>query len=198
VDGESGTRLVVPRGTPGLKPIELEMAEIYEAERRIGEVKTASPGNSQELIGTFSEACHLTSKYLGWVEYEILQAEKALGEAKAEVVIDKIPAAAGKLKEAGIKMSEDVREAFIARDPACSERLNILNGLRAVKKLLEGKYKTFERSYFASGRQSDRKGQSPVPNLNGYVGMTLDPQKNFMGSNETAIDQTVLDALKDG
>jgi hypothetical protein len=162
----------------------LEMALVYQAEQRLHEVKIASPASAPELSGFFNEACNMTTKYLAWVEYEILQAKKYFDLAKAAVVLEKAPEEYKKFKDSGIKFNEDFREAVIARDTDCQARLDIMNSLQAIKAILEGKMKAFERAHYAVRNVSDNRNRiAAAPNLNGTIGMTTDlPQSNFMGA----------------
>ena len=61
-EGQVGPQnsLMIPRGIPGLQAMSLDMTVIYEAERRLSEVKTVSPATAPELIGYFNESCNLS------------------------------------------------------------------------------------------------------------------------------------------
>ncbi len=145
---ELGTSLTVPRGVPNLDPLILDMTRIYTAEGRIGETKSVNSLTAPELKATFNEACSITTKYMAWIKYEILMAEKYLALAKAEVIIDKLPNKIQELKEKGIKDNSDIRDALVVRDPDYQARQNALYALEAVKALLDSKAKTFERAYW--------------------------------------------------
>lgn len=177
----TGAVMTMPRGTPSLAPMQLDMGPLYDAERRLREVKVVGPGTYKELEGTFNEACNTASKYLAWIEYEMLQAKKYLGLARATVMLDKAPEAYKKIANTGIKFNEDFREALCARDEEYSKCLDTLNGILAVKALLESKYETFKRSYYSCSEVADRKGSiAATPNLTGVIGQTQNPA-NFMG-----------------
>lgn len=172
--------LRVPRGTP-LKPhLELDMSLLDTAEKRLHEVRLANPALSKDLEGLFNEAANLATKYLAWIKYEILQAEKNYSLDRATVILEKLPEEALKLKEKGIKMNEDYREALIIRDEACARSLDVLNSLKAVQALLEASSETFIRAHYSS-RNKERE-MAPTPNFMGTVGQTYEiPQNNFMG-----------------
>lgn len=158
--------LEIPRGGPNSSPISLEMSPIYEAESRLEEIRMVSPETAPELIGFFNVACNTTTKYLAWVEYEILQAEKHFDLAKATVILDKSPDFFIKLKESGIKPNEDMRNALIARDEECQEYLDKLNQLKAVRALLDSKAKSFVRAHNAAKVIFERKSfVAASPNL---------------------------------
>jgi hypothetical protein len=193
----SGTDLIIPRGLPDLAPIRLEMQTIYSAEGRLSETKMVNSVTAVELMASFNEASNITSKYLSWVEYEILQAKKTLDLAKATVILDKMPAEAIRLKDSGIKMNEDHRSAMITRDADCQKSLDILNGLEAVKAYLTAKNRTFERGYYLCRDAMTKKGIT-LP-MNGYEGMTTAPQSNFMGQDQrTSVDEDVIKMFRDG
>lgn len=172
--------LRVPRGTPSKPELELNMQILDEAERRLHEVRLANPALAKDLEGLFNEAANTATKYLAWIKYEILQAEKNYSLDRATVILEKMPEEAAKLKAAGIKMNEDYREAFIIRDEACSRSLDILNSLKAVQALLEASSETFIRAHYSS--RNKEKEMAPTPNFMGTTGQTYEiPQNNFMG-----------------
>lgn len=177
--------LRVPRGKRDKPALELDMSIIDEGERRLHEVRMVSSATSQDLSGLYNESANTTSKYLAWVAYEILNADKQHMLDRATVMLDKAPEEAIRLKETGIKMNEDLREALIARDADCQISLDIVNSLKAVQKLLEASYWTFIRAHNAAGEVAKKKDFAPTPNFSGTVGQTYDlPQTNFMGKNE--------------
>jgi hypothetical protein len=161
------------------------MSIIDEAERRLHEVRIVSNASAKELEGLFNEAANSTSKYMAWVEYEILKATKQHTLDRSTVILDKAPEEAKRLKETGIKMNEDLREALIARDEDCQKSLDVLNSLKAVKALLESSYWTFIRAHNSSSQVAQQKGIAPTPNFSGSIGQTYNtPQQNLMGRNE--------------
>jgi hypothetical protein len=169
--------LFVPRGTPDLATLTLEMAPLYYAESRLFEVAAATPAKAPELMSTFNEACNTTSKYLAWIEYELLQGEKFFNLAKATVILEKAPEEFKKYRDTGIKFNEDFREALIARDMDCQKRLDALNGIKAVRALLESKVKSFERAYYATREiAKSRDSIAASPNFSGAIGRT-DPKE---------------------
>jgi len=180
---EQDTLLSVPRGRPNLPPIVMDMTLPYEAERRLSDLRSVSPTNAPELMAVFNEATNLIGKYLAWVEYEYLQAQKTYELARAEVILDKAPEAFKKQKDSGIKFNEDFREALVAKDEECSKALDTLNTIKAIKVLLESKFRTFERSYYAARAIAEKKSLvAASPNFSGIIGQTYEePQDNFMG-----------------
>ena len=182
----TGKSLTIPRGTPDLNNITLDMTSIYEAESRLHEVRAVNPVTAPELMGYFNNACNTTTKYLAWVEYEILQAQKFLKLAKSIAILEKAPVAYQKQKTDGVKYNEDFRDAIVNTDPDYQKRLDVLNALTATKVLLEGKVWSFVRAYNACKFISKPKNTTAAsPNLNGTIGQTYDePQENFMGKTK--------------
>ena len=163
------------------------MSVLRDAESRLQEVKMVSPVTALELGAYFNEACAIGTKYIAWIEYEILQAEKAFDIAKADVVLDKAPEEFKKLKDTGIKFNEDFRNALIARDQACQHALDVLNSMKAARALVSGYADAFKRAHYSCKAISDRKDSSAAsPNMSGYVGQTyLEDQVDFMGRKKT-------------
>lgn len=180
---ELPTSLIVPRGIPGVTPLNLDMSKIYLAESRIQETKAVTPATAPELKATFNEAAAIVSKYIAWVKYEINMAEKYVGLAKAEVIIDKLPEKLKELRERGIKDNADLREALVAQDQQYQDRQNAYFALEATKCLLEAKAKSFDRAYWDCKNSDDRHGggYSSFPMKEGEL---TEPQANFMGVSQ--------------
>jgi hypothetical protein len=156
----------IPRGGPVGSPLSLDMEPIYSGESRLEEIRMVSPETAPELMGYFNVACNTATKYLSWIEYEILQAEKHFELAKATVILDKSPEIFNKLKESGVKPNEDVRNALIARDEECQLYLDKLNQLKAVRMILDSKAKSFIRAHNAAKVIFERKSfVAASPNL---------------------------------
>ena len=164
----------------------MNMSLIDEAERRLHEVRLVSAATRTELKGMFNEAANAAGKYKAWVEYEILKAEKQLKLDRATVILDKAPIEAAKMKEQGIKMNEDIREALIARDEECSHSLEVLNALQAVKAILDSHFWSFIRAINSVDEIAQNRSVTPTPNFSsGSIGQTWNtPQTNLMGKNE--------------
>lgn len=169
--------------------LELPMDIIDQAEARLHEVRLVSVATATELKGAFNEAANATSKYMAWIEYEILKAKKQLDLDRATVILEKVPLEAIRLKESGIKMNEDMREALISKDEDCQYALDVLDSLKAMKALMDSYYWTFIRAHKSLEEVSNRKGMTPTPNFGGHIGQTFDsPQINLMGKDERKKD----------
>lgn len=191
----SAAKLIVPSGTPDGSTIEIPIGEINQAESRLPEVRFVNETTGRELAGHFNQASSLVGRYLSIIRYEILKAQKALMEAKADVIIDQAPIKAKELKEHGIKMSEDIREAMTIKDPTYSKRLDVLHSLTAVETLLQEKSKTFSRAYYACDAATNGPRAVMGKKINGNIGMLSDPQTAFMGRDEhtLGVDPDILE-----
>lgn len=179
---ETNAIITVRRGTPNVPPLNLNMHSIYQAEQRLQETRTVTPGNAPELRGAFNEACNMTTKYIAWIKYEILTAKKNLDLVKAEILLDKVPEI---LKQKGIKDNADIREAIINRDPQYQECLEVLNTLEATKHLLESKAKTFERAYWDCRDVSNDKSRiAALPNFSVDSARIALQEDNFIGKSK--------------
>jgi hypothetical protein len=177
--------LAVPRGTPGKTPLELDMRTIYEAERRLPEIALVSNATKMELAALYNNAANEVGKYLGWIEYELLKAKKVHTANRSNVIMGVAIEEAKRLKELGIKMNEDIREALISKDEACSQSQDIVDSLLSVKVWLEEKKWSFIRSFNSISEQAQGKSAQPTPNFVGTIGQTYNlPQANFMGRDE--------------
>lgn len=172
---------MVPRGNPQKGDLVLDMSMIDQAEARLSEVRITNQATSKELEAIFNEAANLTTKYLAWVKYEILGAKKNHQLNRATVVLDKLPAEAVRLKESGIKMNEDYREAFIIRDKDCDASLDRLNTLEAVQALLEAQAETFIRAHYSARSIAQDKSVTPTPSHSTSVGSLSQPEVQVMG-----------------
>lgn len=178
----SKRELLVPRGRSGLDPMRLDMATVYESENRLMEVALATPANAPELMAAYNDAANVVTKYLSWIKYELLSAEKEYALAKATVILDQVPEQTLKLKELGIKSSEDVRAAMIARDPKCSEMQEKINSIKCVYELLEAKADSFVRAYTAVKSLTYVKDKTPYTSINATPDMTMS-EDGFMGKS---------------
>lgn len=175
--------ITIPSGDGVSKPVALDMADVYRTEERLYETQLVNPLTANELATVFNNGCRLVSKYISWVDYEQLKAEKRLSLDRATVVLDIIPEEAKKLKDTGLKPNDDWREAVIVRDSAYSKTLDTVNELKAISALLSSKLKIFEKAYYMCYREKDRKSMLSSNSFNGSIGQTHDEkQKNFMGN----------------
>ncbi len=125
-------------------PLAMDMANIRDAETRIIEAKTVNPATYADLEHSYNEAYRDLKRYLSAIGYQIVFAEKALEEAKADILLDSYPQY---LIDNGIKKTQDnadLRRAFMARDPDYQLCLDRINQLKALENNFDGKVKVFE------------------------------------------------------
>ena len=168
--GDIGAKIVVQRGIPGLAPFSVDMTKIYAAEIRLKEVSVVSGIAAKELMGYYIDAISEANRYLGWITYELMHAQKHLKLAKAEVIIDKMADQLDELKKRGQKDNADLREALVYRDPQFQTQLDIFNGLTALKAMFEAKAKVFEKAHYACKAVYDSVKTAPQQNLTATVG----------------------------
>lgn len=124
--------------------LSMDMAAIRDAESRIIEAKNVNPATYADLEHSYNEAYRDLKRYLSAIGYQVVFAEKALEEAKADILLDKYPKF---LEEKGIKKTQDnadLRKAFIAKDPEYQACLDRVNQLKALENNFDGKIKVFE------------------------------------------------------
>lgn len=157
----------LPRGTPNSPDLKLDLSLLDLAESRLYEVRLNNPAMAKELEGLFNEAANLAAKYLAWIEFELLQARKNLDLERATVLIDVIPLKALELKETGMKMNEDLREAIIMREPAYIKALDTYNSLLAAQSLIKANMDTFVRAHYSARNKDKERSFAPTPQFNG-------------------------------
>lgn len=179
--------LTIPQGNPDAPGLRLDMLPLKTAEQRLPEVRMVTPLTATELSATFNEACTLATKYMAWIEYQVLVAEKNLELAKATVILDIAPEEFKKQKDTGIKYNEDFRNALIARNAECQKMLDICNSLAAAKALISGYADSFKRAHYSCKEiASARSSSAATPNIGGTIGQTYETeQDNFIGKRRT-------------
>lgn len=140
VSGDEKT-LVIP-GFNKSPELTLDLGRVKEAEGRIVEARTVSPITYKDLEYTYNEAWRDLKRYLSAIGYQLALAERALEEAKANVLLDRYPEfMSGRPKS---QDNADMRKAFLSRDEEYSKALDRFNQLKAVESMLDGKAKSFE------------------------------------------------------
>lgn len=118
------------------------MSKIREAEVRFIEAKTVNPVTHTDLEHTFNESYRDLKRYLSNIGYYITLTEKALREAKANVILGSFAEhMKGKPK---YQDNSDLRDAFFMKDADYTAALDRLNQLNAFKSNFEGKIKVVE------------------------------------------------------
>ncbi len=124
------------------KELIMEMDKIRNAESRFLEAKTVSPSTYADLEHDFNESYRDIKRHLSNVGYQLTQADKALREAKADVILGTY----AKHMEGKPKYQDnsDLRDAFLMRDESYTKALDRINQLKAIESNLEGKLKIVE------------------------------------------------------
>lgn len=138
-----GSALVLPPFGGSKDPMVLDLSKIREAESRIIEAKTVNPMTYVDLEHSFNEAYRDLKRHLSTVAFAIALAEKAMEEAKANILLDKYPTY---LETSKVKDNADIRKAFMIRDKEYTDALDRINQLRAVESNFDGKIKVMERT----------------------------------------------------
>ena len=122
--------------------LRLDMGTVREAESRLIEAKTVSPVTYPDLSYCFNESYRVLKQHLSNVGYRLNLADKALEEAKADVILGSY---ADYLKyKPKSAVSADLRQAYLIRDPAYNAALDRKNQLLAIQSNFEGKVKVLE------------------------------------------------------
>ena len=124
------------------KELVMEMDKIRNAESRFLEAKTVSPSTYADLEHDFNESYRDIKRHLSNIGYQLTQADKALREAKADVILGSYAEAMkGKPK---YQDNSDLRDAFLMKDDGYTKALDRINQLKAIESNLEGKMKVVE------------------------------------------------------
>lgn len=165
-------KLILPRGSLSSgPPLEVDLTSVRQAEIRLPELRSMTFGSSVDLMGVMNEAASDAMIALTKIQYELLIAKQNYDRRRAVVLIDEMPDHAKKLQEKGMKMNEDLREAFIVRDDACFNLRDRIDCLTAAGSLIEGKVKTFVRAFNAAKTVAEYKrgnALSPVTSNSSY------------------------------
>lgn len=176
-------KLLVPRGDlANQNPLVLDMSKIYSAENRLEDVKSCTPDTSSEFMGDLNVASNETSKYMAWVQYELLMAKKNYDRRKAVLILDFFP---DFVKEKGVKPNEDLREAFIINDSEAYQLRDRIDCLTAALYLLENKLKCFVRGFNAAKSVAESRRFSAVAPITS-PGKT--PWQQMLGANNPELE----------
>lgn len=154
--------MLLPRGDAiEQSPLVIDLTNTFAAEARLEEIRTANYGSATELMGYMNVAANDAQKYLGLIQYELLMAKKNYDKRKAILILDFLP---DFIKEKGLKPNEDIREAFIIRDPEAYQLRDRIECLTAALYMIEGKVKSFVRAFNAAKMIAEgRRGQATGP-----------------------------------
>lgn len=150
--------------------LSLEMDKIRNAESRFLEAKTVNPSTYSDLEHDFNESYRDLKRHLPVVAYALAQADKALRDAKADVMLGKYADfMQGKPK---YQDNSDLRDAFLIKDENYLKALDRIAQLKAVESNLEGKMKTLENICKVMRQKMYLISKSGVP-IDPTVGVTI-------------------------
>lgn len=150
--------------SPALK---LQMGSIKEAEKRIIEAKTVNPITYSDLEHCFNEAYRVLKSHLSAIGYQIAMAEKAIKEAKSNILLDRYPQFMKDKPKS--QDNADMREAFMMRDQDYLAAIDRLNQLKALESNFDGKIKVMENVCRYMRKQMDLVLRSGLSGADLYI-----------------------------
>lgn len=141
----------------GKKPIVLDMREIRRAQARLIELRSVTKLKAGELIYTFIDAWSRAATYAVQLKAEVQRAKARMREARAVVVLDKVPE---ELKRRGLASarspagSEDLRTSVVDRDRDFQAAEDLVIQLTAEHALMETRAEQFKMAYFSVDRDN--------------------------------------------
>lgn len=138
------TLFLVPRGNPGLTPLQLNMQTIIDAEHRVGEVAIMTPEKAPEMLATFNRAYLDLTRMLSYLELEANSAARHVNLRRSLLLLDIAPKT---LADKHLATSKDLRDAVVDADHEYQELLERQGTIKAFQTLLEGKKKGIEMAY---------------------------------------------------
>ncbi len=147
--------------------LHLDMTLIREAETRLVEAKMVNPVTYSDLSHCFNESYRVLKMHLSNVGYQLMLADKALEEAKADCILGEYSEyLKDKPKSAG---STDLRNAFLIKNPGYNTALDRKNQLLAIQSNFEGKIKVLENVNRYMNQKMYLVSRSGLGNDNLYV-----------------------------
>jgi hypothetical protein len=147
---ELGTLLKIPRGTPGVEPLEFELNEIMQSEDRKHDIISVNKETAPELMYVFNKAYCSVLRMLSQISFEYSQAVKYANKRKSEVILDIAPdflKNKGLLSSRSPAGSEDLRKAVLDQDEQYLKLQDVVSMLEAAHEYLKGKTRGFEMAY---------------------------------------------------
>ncbi len=148
----------------------MEMDKIRNAENRFLEAKTVNPSTYADLEHDFNESYRDIKRHLSSVGYHLTLADKALRQAKADVILGSYAEfMKGKPK---YQDNSDLRDAYLMKDDAYTKALDRIAQLKAVESNLEGKMKVIENVCRYMRQKMYLVSKSGIP-MDSAVGVTI-------------------------
>ena len=170
----ANNKMVIP-AFKQIPKIELDMNASKEAEARFIEAKDVNPITYAELEHVFGASFQELKRHHSTVTYQLEMANKALAQAKSDVLLDKYPdflaQKTAEAKEKGVKFqdSADHREAYLIRDQAYLEAYDRVAMLKAVESFIDGRIKVIENISRYMKKRMDLVIRSGLSNSDLYI-----------------------------
>jgi len=139
-----GTTIMVPGVEDGSPDVVFNLAEIFVAEARQGEVAVVTPVKAPELLALFNKAWLETDKFIKKLAAFENKAEQAVGRVRAHMILNEVE---GVLKAKGVPSTKESRDAVILLDPRYIVQQDRVDQIHAMVEWLRGKMKSFENSF---------------------------------------------------
>jgi hypothetical protein len=142
--------ILCPAGNKDGQDIPIDMGHWAQLEARVIEIATVTPTKAPELLATFNRAALDLDKLGNMLELEYQLAVREAEKVRAEVLLDRVPKI---LQEKGLATakspmgSEDLRNAILAQDKDYEAAQDRADQLKAMMKMIRGKYDFFERAF---------------------------------------------------
>lgn len=146
----SDSIIYCPAGNKNGEAIQIDMGYWAQLEARIQEVATVTPAKAPELLATFNRAALDLDRLGNALELEHQMAVREAERVRGEILLDRVP---GILKAKGLATdrnpmgSEDMRQAVLSQDKEYQEALDRADMLKAMTKMIRGKFDAFERAF---------------------------------------------------
>jgi hypothetical protein len=142
--------ILCPAGNKLNPDIPIDLGYWAQQETRIAEIATCTPGKAPELLASFNRAALELDRLSNLLELEHQTALREAEKVRAEVLLDRVPrilASKGLTTPKNPMGSEDLRNAVLAQDPDLDQALERAAQLKAMSRLIRGKYDAFERAF---------------------------------------------------
>ncbi len=152
---------VIQIDIPGDTPLYVDLADIYQLEKRKVEVATVTKSTAGSLLRALEDGFAQTGNLLAMVSHKSTAIELLIKRREAYLTIEVIPST---LQQKGLATarspsgSEDLRKSVMALDVELQNLENIQAQVQALKELLKIKVQGFQMSFTATKRVIDQSG----------------------------------------
>lgn len=139
-----------PAGKPGGQDTPINLSAWARQEARLEEVASVTPQKAPELLAAFNRAALDLDRLANTIELEYQFAVRESEKIRASILLDKVPkilAQKGLVRASNPLGSDDLRQAILSQDPQLEVACDTADMLKAMGKMLRGKYDAFERAF---------------------------------------------------